>query len=117
MKKLFYFGCIGQKGHYLFGGSEREAAKALHLSDAFIRSIDGKFTPTETTEQGLYRLSVIGICQIVSWHDYSVDQRPGSNSILLGIGFNDAEEMLSEAEKLFPEVMKRQKRPTPLIHD
>lgn len=93
---------------------ERQAAKVLHLPEILLRNIDGRFTPTETTQPTFYRYSTIGRAQIVAWHDYTVDQRPGSNSMLIGIGFESAEEMLIYADVKFPSVMKRQpQRPTP----
>lgn len=120
MKHMYYFGCIGQVGHHLHDMSQRmlgslhTAKVLLKVPENLLRCLDGNFVPTETQQAGLYKYSTIGECQIVAWHDYSVDKRPGSNSVLIGIGFIDSEDMLDWAEKHFPSVMQRQKRPKPI---
>lgn len=120
MKELLYFGCIGDKGHYLWSSEGysphvyHQLSKTFKLPEHFFRSLDGMYIPTETRQQGIYRHSKIGEVQIIAWHDYSLDSRPGSNSTLIGIGFDDEKEMLDAAAAKFPSVMKRQERPKPL---
>jgi len=120
MKKLLYFGCIGEKGHYLWVNEHDRChncstLKALtgieDVTDQFIHTIDGTFVPV-VTDQGAYRVSIVPPFTIVAWHDYTVDQRSGSNSALLGVGFNSPDEIIDEANQQFPSVMKRQ--PVPL---
>jgi len=120
MKELLYFGCIGEKGHYLWASENsrpyvyHQLSRAFKLPEHFFRCIDGMFIPIETKQPTFYRYSTIGQVKIIAWQDYTVDSRPGSNSTLIGIGFDDAEEMLIHAETKFPSVMKRQpQRPTP----
>jgi len=108
-KKLLYFGCIGGKGHYLW---ESNSSKMHNHSIKGINSkclgfIDGTFTPS-STKQGDAMVSNVGPIKILAWHDYTVDSRLGSNSVLVGIGYNDVVEMLNDANKKFPAVIKRQ---------
>lgn len=115
MKKLFYFGTIGQIGHYWFGCKSAlgPVNEIPWMASEFFRRFDGLYTPPESSGQQVYRYSRIGNLQIVAWNDRTVDKRPGSNSNLVGFGFIDAEEMLTEAFKQYPQVMNRQPRPQP----
>lgn len=79
-----------------------------------LNGIDGLFPPGSTFDQGKYQVSIVPPVMIVAWWDYTVDKRPGSNANLIGYGFNDAEEMIDEAYKLFPRIMNRQPRPVPV---
>lgn len=124
MKKLLYFGCIKECGHYLWV-SEREnvcncsALKRYSgidgVTDRFLNGIDGTYVPGTTQEQGVYQESIVPPFRIVAWHDYTVDRRPGSNSAILGIGYDSAVEMLADAVEYFPLVMKRQSPPRPIV--
>lgn len=117
-KKLFYFGCRGQKGHFFYGGPgpycDSITGEFPGLNYNILRVIDGTFTPGFTHKQGIYQVAEIGPVKIVAWWDYSVDSRPGSNSNLIGSGYANAEEMIDAAFKKFPDVMNRQSRPIPL---
>ena len=117
---LFYFGCIGRPGHYLFQKDEQSAdvrnlnsrwVKAIGLNPAILepRILDGLFVPTGSG----YRESIIPPARIVSWMDNSVDHRGGSHSTFIGFGYGKAEEMLDDAIWQFPSVMRRQPRPRP----
>lgn len=119
MKKLLYFGCIGDKGHYLWSSehshiANRSALKSITgiegVTDRFLLSIDGTYAPLIST-QGAYKESFVPPFRIIAWHDYTVDSRPGSNSALLGIGYDSTDEMLNDAINHFPSVMKRQTIP------
>lgn len=115
MKKMFYFGCIGQAGHY-FWINEREKVHHYRTFDSripitFPMAMDGIFVPGDTNRQGVYKESLVPPCRIIAWHDYTGDSRPGSNSALIGIGYESADEMLADAINHFPTVMKRQTAP------
>ena len=107
MKKLIYYGCIGEAGHYFFGPGER----SLSRSERPTLFVDGEYTPKEMTKQGSARVVVVDQYIIIAWHDYTGDSRPGSNSVLLAIGYDSDEEVLKDAAEMFPSVMKRQKGP------
>lgn len=117
MKKLLYFGCLGGKGHFLydeFGMTIREETACLkYMPDVnvkILQYLDGTFTPTNLS-QGKYNDCVVPPLRIVAWWDYSLDSRGGSNSNLIGYGYESAEEMIDDAYKIFPSVMNRQPRP------
>lgn len=120
---LLYFGCVGRSGHYLFGKGEvsvkqydlRFPDANHHLVEAFYRGgmLDGVLTPKDAA-QGKYQESIIPPFRLVAWGDYTVDSRGGSNSVLIGYGYESAEQMLDDAPKCFPSVMARQSRPTPV---
>ncbi len=111
-KKLLYFGCIGGKEHYLW--PQFETIKIPGINSHLLQSLDGTFTPGNTNTQGLYQVSIVPPVMIVSWHDYSVDSRPGSHSTFIGYGYLSAQEIIEAAKKLFPDVMSRQPEPKPL---
>jgi len=118
-KKLFYFGCIGAPGHYLhgshYGGDPALAAKEMPgINSRLLGSLDDVFTPASTKQQGVYQVSAIPPVIIVAWHDYTGDGRPGSNSALIGYGYDDAEQIIEAAHGLFPTVMSRQPKLSPL---
>lgn len=122
---LFYFGCIECTGHYLFVKGERSARDYdllfpdanQSLMKAFNRgAMDGVLTPP-LAEQGKYQESIIPPFRLVAWGDYTVDNRCGSNSVLIGYGYDSAEQILDDAPNWFPSVMKRQPRPTPFMRE
>lgn len=116
MKTLLYFGYIKEKGHYLWTRencviTNRDALERLTgirgVTDNFLNAIDDVYTPL-ITAQGAYKEFFVPPFRIVAWHDYTVDTRPGSNSALLGRGYESVIEMLKDAENQFPSVMNRQ---------
>lgn len=119
-KKLLYFGCMKEKGHHLFEhddsySSDRRGEiifRDYPVNARVLDYLDGTFAPCDRTE-GVYNDCVIPPLRIVAWWDLSVDDRPGSNSVLIAFGYNSAEEIIDDAYKLFPTVMNRQPRPKP----
>ncbi len=117
-KTLLYFGCLRESGHYLFADEsgrslcKKKDVEAIvgFLPDGILWEIDGKFTPKSTSEQGSYREVIVGQFRIISWHDYTVDRRHGSNSSLLGVGYESSDDMFADAAVRFPSVMRRQTR-------
>ena len=124
MKKLLYFGCIRDKGHYLWYSEQNRIANSSALksitgiegvTDNFLNSIDGTYT-WNTYGQGICKYSLVPPFRIIAWNDFTVDTRPGSNSVLLGIGYESAQEMFAEAMKQFPSVMQRQTIPLQIVN-
>lgn len=122
-KYLFYFGCVDRPGHYLFDSDGNFARSYRHerfkypgfnnnLLNPF--HLDGVFTPGHQ-RSGEYVVSTVPPALIVSWHDRSVDSRPGSHSTFIGFGYANAEELLDDACLQFKQVMTRQRRPTPTV--
>lgn len=119
-KSLVFFGCnCQQKGHYFYenDGYRLREIDVQHLFDLrhpVFATIDGVFAPFNTRKAGIYQINSVPPLLIVSWWDYTGDERPGSNSSLIGRGFKDAEEMIDDAIKQFPKIMGRQSRPLPV---
>ena len=118
MKNLLYFGCkeAGGAGHFLYDSylgkiTGREHLQKIKANTQLLKYIDGMYTPL-TNQQGQYNDCVIPPYRIVAWWDYTGDDRSGSNSNLIGIGYESAEEMIDDAYKIFPSIMNRQPRPT-----
>jgi len=118
MKKiLLYFGCYDSVGHFLYepNGWRISARKLLsempNFNVGLLEGMDGVFPPPQHIDG--YSETDVNPFKIVAWWDRSLDKRPGSNSNLIGFGYNSAEEMIDDAYKLFPKVMARQNRPTP----
>lgn len=104
-KVLLYFGCDKVPGHYLIGGSE---SSIFGINREVIRGIDKLFALGNTREQGHYQVSTVPPVIIVSWWDYTIDSRPGSNSNLIGYGYDNVEDIFKDAKIKFPSVMNRQ---------
>jgi hypothetical protein len=122
-KKLLYFGCIRESGHFLWQTeryhhhARQTAALIPGLNPRVLEVLDGVFTPwieNGREIEGLYQESIVPPVRIVAWWDRSIDTRGACNSALVGFGFASAEEMLDAAAIQFPSVMARQKRPVPL---
>lgn len=111
-KKLWFFGCIGQPGHYWFGDCNYRGPAIEGVNKQLFAVIDSTFPPGITT-QGIYNDVVVDKVRIVSWWDYTGDKRPGSNSNLVGVGYESAEQMIDDAINKFPQAMSRQPRPVP----
>ena len=107
MKKLLYFGCIRQPGHYWFS----EGESSIPYADRPKFPIDGVYVPALDARQGAAEEHDLEDCRIIAWHDYTGDHRPNSNSALVGFGYDSVEEMLKDAEAKFPTIMKRQTKP------
>ena len=74
-----------------------------------LRGIDGTFPPGGIKEeQGVYQECIVPPVRILAWWDRSIDNRPQSNSALIGYDYSSASEMLEDAAKMFPSVIKRQ---------
>ncbi len=104
-KKLFYFGCYQQKGHFLYG----PGGHSIHnynrvqlpgLNTDILTRPDAIFPPQKYLSG--YNESIVPPVRIVSWWDTSLDHRPGSNSTLIGYGYDTGEQMLDDAEINFP---------------
>lgn len=120
-KKLFYFGCIGGAGHYLWESNSSKlydprVIRTDGVNWSLLGHIGGVYTRPGLPE-GVYNECIIPPLRVLAWHDYSVDKRGNSNSALIGYGYSSADEMLDDAAKKFPSVMNRQKRPIPSIEN
>ena len=116
MKKLFYFGCKDSAGHYLWEGPNEIYPQTIshriganNANTRFFERMDAVYAPGRTEKEGVYQEVDIDGFKILAWWDRTVDKRPGSNSALIGWGFNTSEEMIEAAKIIYPWVMSRQK--------
>ncbi len=104
--KFLYFGCDQQTGHYLFSEGMRYPGEEFTR----LRNLDGMLAPQHDRNGYIAtfaRLDGHGVCAISFW-DYSVDQRGGSNSTFFATSLTiSPEELLAEAKQRFPNVFKR----------
>jgi hypothetical protein len=112
-KLLLYFGCVREAGHHLWANESRsmrpeQIAAQYDINPNLLRNLDATFPPGHAQHECIYNTCVIHPIRIIAWWDRSLDKRPGSNSALIGIGYNSADDMFIDAETQFPSVMKRQ---------
>lgn len=113
-RRTYYFGCMGEKGHYMFPATRRGDFPDANYK--VIEYIDGLYVPGNTLAQGAAQFSMVGPFTIIAWHDYTVDSRPGSNSNIVGYGFAGTcaeiiDDMIKDFQLRFPQVLKRQTAP------
>jgi hypothetical protein len=116
-KRTYYFGCLGEVGHYMHPHVRSSDFPGANFK--VIQYIDGLYTPGNC-EQGAAQFSMVGPFTIIAWHDYTVDKRPGSNSVIVGYGFKGTRaeiiaDMCKDFEMRFPSVIKRQTAPINVI--
>ena len=119
MKKLFFFGCIDQVGHYW---AKDTGERPPELPEKLYRGgIDGKFTPANNTGQGAGKITKEGSLYIIAWHDYTIDKRGGSNSNIVGYGYHEhpdiaAQEMWDDFKQQYPRMYARQTAPINVLN-
>lgn len=116
MDKWLYFGCHKQLGHYVFSEGMRLLARRYGSMD-FCR-FDGMLPyqiDTEPYVATVSRLEGWGMTALAFW-DYSVDTRKGCNSVVFAPSLTiEPDELLTEAQKRFPEVFDRLPQPVRLL--
>lgn len=116
MNEWFYFGCHRQAGHYVFtegmgSPSYRSDARNLNRFDGALPKQDDR-TPYVAT---VSRLGGWGFTALAFW-DYSVDSRGGCNSVVFAPSLTiEPDELLTEAQRRFPEVFGRLPQPVRLL--
>lgn len=125
MKPVLYFGCIGQAGHYLFGGDDtiNKGSIGYVLSNKLDSIGD---TPRDEQVQGrvrrFYQLGPevddrhcgrvdIGLWSCLDWWDRTVDKRHGSHSVFLARGVFTFSALLEAGRLAWPDVIARQPVP------
>ena len=104
---IYYFGCIGQHGHYMFKPGSRMTDWMFLDKNPWGHSIDGRLCPDEKQIEGQARIHQKDGWTALSFWDRSIDRRPGSNSNFLAEGDHTFDEMMLLANEHFPEVMER----------
>lgn len=94
--KVYYFGCDGQAGHYMH-------TPDMRTDSAFMRSNPWGYG----IDDGFKGLQHKDGWTALAMTDYTVDSRPGSNSVFLAEGEFDAKQMAELAVLHFPSIVKR----------
>lgn len=118
MKKLFFFGCLDQVGHYW---AHRNGERPAEIPAAVYNKIDGSFTPTNNKAQGIGKVTKEGTVYVIAWHDYTVDKRGGSNSNIIGYGYSEdpntaVQEMWEDFKQQYPRFFARQTEPVSILN-
>jgi hypothetical protein len=104
-----YCGCKDGVGHCLYTpGMVLLAAK--YQQDFRPFHLDGTWLP-QRRDEGAARMLQLGEFVVVSWHDFSIDTRPNSNSAFLlpGAKARTFGAAIETTKRLFPEVWARLK--------
>lgn len=102
--KCLYFGCIKEAGHYLFAPQDKNIYGEWHR---WIAPRDGLLAPTFCREAGKALLHHYDGFTVLAFWDYSVDKRPGSNSMFIVPGIKSFHTTMQAASKYFPQVCDR----------
>jgi hypothetical protein len=118
---IFYFGCIGQPGHYLWRTEQFKVyqSRQVGIPEDLHHALDGAFCPDgiKTYPQQRWQCSIVPPWTIVAWWDRSVDSRPNCCSAFIGRDFGNEPHRLLEAAKVaFPSVFARQPQPLEEFH-
>ena len=116
MDKWIYFGCHRQAGHYTFSEGMRSLSQRYGSRD--LSRFDGMLPPQTDTAPYIATVSRLGgwgFSALAFW-DYSVDKRGGSNSVVFAPSLAiEQNELLTEAQRRFPEVFGRLPQPVRLL--
>lgn len=112
-QRVFYFGCIGNPGHFLWRTEHDKLwrAQSYGITERLMYALDGAFCPDgiKAYPEGLWLCSIVPPWTIVAWWDRSVDSRPNCCSAFIGRDFgNEPHHLLEAAKDLFPSVFARQ---------
>jgi len=113
-----YFGCWGEKGHYLWTRSRRPALEPetlppeLHahkLDGVYAPRLPGKYAGDKGPEaaQGRATITHVAGWTVLAFWDRSVDDRGASNSAFVIPGELTFEQARDRAREAFPEVWRR----------
>lgn len=108
-KHMLLFGCGDDAGHFLHQPAERprtDYAAMKRLPGLISKSIDGGFPPQNhrrefVPQRTFMRIGTDG-WTVLAWWDYSVDERGGSNTVLIWQGHHSIAEMLQVGKAAFP---------------
>ena len=118
MEKWFYFGCHRQSGHYVFTEGMRSYYAPHGSGERSLNRFDGLLPPQKDSTPytaTVSRLEGCGLTALAFW-DYSVDKRGGSNSVVFAPSLAiEQNELLTEAQRRFPEVFGRLPQPVRLL--
>lgn len=98
MPRVYYFGCVGEAGHYM-----HTPEPGLSHSWDFMYSNPWGLS----LDDGFKGLQYKDGWTALAMHDYTVDSRSGSNSVFIAEGNLSEAEMVKLAYEFFPTIAKR----------
>lgn len=103
-----FFGCWEQAGHFLRDANGR----TLESFGPFVpESLDGTFLRKDHRIPGQVDILCFKDYTVISFEDYTVDTRPGSNGSFIVEGYAlTKRECWAAAEKVFPLIVQRLRR-------
>ncbi|HYD58948.1 MAG TPA: hypothetical protein VEC35_01240 [Noviherbaspirillum sp.] len=107
-REWLYFGCHREPGHYLFTRGMRPLYFNRHLEK--LNRLDQMLAPQDTRDGYIAVITSLGGWGFtaLSFWDYSVDSRPGSNSTFFAPRAEmGVEELMRGSIEAFPEVWTR----------
>jgi len=106
IKQVFYFGCWGCVGHYLFDSNQRSVDTNLIPFDW--HKLDTKFIAEHNKwVNGKATLTIVDGHTILSFPDNSVDHRPASHSTFIAGGVFSFKRMVELSKLEFDKVWSR----------
>lgn len=104
---IYYFGCIGDAGHYMHGPRGERRERQIFDRNPWGHGVDGGLCAPGPQVQGRALLHHKDHWTALAFWDRSVDDRSGSNSVFLAEGDFDFGHMLQLAHEHFPQVFAR----------
>lgn len=104
--RIYYFGCWENYGHYLKDHNEKELSY-FDNNDLPWNNIDGDLCPDDTREEGVVKIHHKDGWTAAAFWDYSIDHRPGSNSVLFIEDLLELSKIITEFKENFPKIYKR----------
>jgi len=105
MATLYYHGCLGQPGHYLYRPPGISSSR--RKLTPFGWELDGGYAPKGRQVEGRARLVHDKGWTILAFWDRTGDTRGNSNSAFLIEGEHTFDEMVAMAQEHYPKVWKR----------
>lgn len=115
--RMFYFGCWGVSGHYLFTDRGEHPEPHVEASlRAAVGSIDGRYPPQYNQrafsepgyqEEGLALVHHVNGWTVLAFWDRSIDRRFACNSNFIAEGAHDFDAMRTLARDRFPTIWAR----------
>ncbi len=105
MSAVHYFGCLGDKGHYLWKPSRGTTHMLGPLDARLLDTLGVLVEGLEPTRMVLTHLA--GRYTLIQFKDRTVDQRPGSHSIFIMEGVLGKDEAYNLARNEWPEIWAR----------
>lgn len=104
---VYLFGCrYGQAGHFWWPRRMKGTAIGGPVGFPWER-VDGALTPKDRARQGSAALHHLNGWTALAFHDYLIDSRPGSNTVIAVNAEVTAEDAIALALAHFPDIAER----------